>query len=41
VQNRPSENHTIVNEEKLSENETELKSGDKILVSDVLILFEV
>ena len=41
VQNRPSENHTIVNEEKLSENEHELKSGDKILVSDVLILFEV
>jgi hypothetical protein len=41
VQNKPSENHTIVNEEKLSENERELKSGDKILVSDVLMLFEV
>jgi hypothetical protein len=41
VQNKSSENHTIVNEEKLSENEHELKSGDKILVSDVLILFEV
>ena len=40
VQNKPSENHTIVNEEKLSENERELKSGDKILVSDVLMLFE-
>ena len=41
VQNKSSENHTIINEEKLSENEHELKSGDKILVSDVLILFEV
>ena len=41
VQNKPSQNHTIVNEEKLSEKERELKSGDKILVSDVLISFEV
>ncbi len=41
VQNRPSENHTIVNDKKLSENEHELKDGDKILVSDVIIIFEV
>ena len=41
VQNRASENGTIVNEDKLSKNEYELKNGDKILVSDVLILFEV
>ena len=41
VQNKASENGTIVNEDKLSKNEYELKNGDKILVSDVLILFEV
>ena len=41
VQNRPSENHTMVNDKKLSENEQELKDGDKILVSDVIIIFEV
>jgi len=41
VQNRPSENHTMVNDKKLSENEHELKDGDKILVSDVIIIFEV
>ena len=41
VQNKTSENGTIVNEDKLSKNECELKNGDKILVSDVLILFEV
>jgi len=41
VQNRPSENHTMVNDKKLSENEHELKHGDKILVSDVIIIFEV
>jgi pSer/pThr/pTyr-binding forkhead associated (FHA) protein len=41
VQNKASESNTIVNEEKLSRNERELKNGDKILVSDVLILFEV
>ena len=41
VQNKTSENGTIVNEDKLSNNECELKNGDKILVSDVLILFEV
>ena len=41
VQNRPSENHTMVNDKKLSENEHELKHGDKILVSDVIIMFEV
>jgi len=41
VQNKTSKNGTIVNEDKLSKNECELKNGDKILVSDVLILFEV
>ncbi len=41
VQNKASESSTMVNEEKLSRNECELKNGDKILVSDVLILFEV
>ncbi|MBC8252089.1 MAG: FHA domain-containing protein [Candidatus Nitrosopelagicus sp.] len=41
VQNKASENGTIVNENKLLKNEYELKNGDRILVSDVLILFEV
>ena len=41
VQNKASENGTIVNEDKLSKNEYELKNDDKILVSDILILFEV
>ena len=41
VQNKASENGTIVNKDKLSKNECELKNGDEILVSDVLILFEV
>ena len=31
----------MVNDKKLSENEHELKDGDKILVSDVIIIFEV
>ena len=41
VQNRSSESGTILNEEKLSDDDYELKNGDKILVSDVLMLFEV
>ena len=41
VQNKASESNTMVNEEKLSRNDRELKNGDKILVSDVLISFEV
>ena len=41
VQNKPSANHTFLNDEKLTEIEFELKNNDKILVSDVEMLFEV
>jgi len=41
VQNEPSKNHTFLNDEKLTEDEFELKNNDKILVSDVEMLFEV
>ena len=41
VQNKPSENNTSVNDEKLTEDERELQNGDVILVSDVKIVFEV
>ena len=41
VQNKPSENNTSVNDEKLTEDERELQNGDVILVSDVKMVFEV
>jgi len=41
VQNKPSKHHTFLNDEKLTEVEFELKNNDKILVSDVEMLFEV
>jgi pSer/pThr/pTyr-binding forkhead associated (FHA) protein len=41
VQNKPSENNTSVNDEKLTKDERELQNGDVILVSDVKIVFEV
>ena len=41
VQNKPSENNTSVNDEKLTDDERELQNGDVILVSDVKIMFEV
>lgn len=41
VQNKHSKNHTFLNDEKLTEVEFELKNNDKILVSDVEMLFEV
>ena len=41
VQNKPSENNTSVNDEKLTEDGRELQNGDVILVSDVKIVFEV
>ena len=41
VQNKPSENNTSVNDEKLTEDERELQNGDVILVSDVKMMFEV
>ena len=41
VQNKPSENNTSVNDEKLTEDEQELQNGDVILVSDVKMMFEV
>ena len=41
VQNKASENNTSVNGEELTGDEHELENGDKILVSDVEMLFEV
>jgi pSer/pThr/pTyr-binding forkhead associated (FHA) protein len=41
VQNKASENNTSVNGEDLTGDEHELENGDKILVSDVEMLFEV
>jgi len=41
VQNTPSENGTFVNDEKMTRDEFELKNGDKILVSDIEMKFEV
>ena len=41
VQNKPSENNTSVNDEKLTEDERELQNDDVILVSDVKMVFEV
>ena len=41
VQNNASENNTSVNGETLTGDEHELENGDKILVSDVEMLFEV
>ena len=41
VQNKASENNTSVNGETLTGDEHELENGDKILVSDVEMLFEV
>jgi pSer/pThr/pTyr-binding forkhead associated (FHA) protein len=41
VQNKSSKHHTFLNDEKLTEVEFELKNNDKILVSDVEMLFEV
>ena len=41
VQNKASENNTSVNGETLTGDERELENGDKILVSDVEMLFEV
>lgn len=41
VQNKASENNTSVNGKELTGDEHELENGDKILVSDVEMLFEV
>ena len=41
VQNKASKNNTSVNGEELTDDEHELENGDKILVSDVEMLFEV
>ena len=41
VQNKASKNNTSVNGEELTGDEHELENGDKILVSDVEMLFEV
>ena len=41
VQNKASKNNTSVNGEELTNDEHELENGDKILVSDVEMLFEV
>lgn len=41
VQNKSSKHHTFLNDEKLTEVECEIKNNDKILVSDVEMLFEV
>ena len=41
VQNKASKNNTSVNGEELTSDEHELENGDKILVSDVEMLFEV
>ena len=41
VQNKPSKHHTCLNNKKLIEVEHEIKNNDKILVSDVEMLFEV
>ena len=41
VQNKASENNTSVNGEELTGDEHELENSDKILVSDVEMLFEV
>ena len=41
VQNKASKNNTSVNGETLTGDEHELENGDKILVSDVEMLFEV
>ena len=40
VQNKASKNNTSVNGEELTDDEHELENGDKILVSDVEMLFE-
>ena len=41
VQNKASKNNTSVNGEELTGDEHELENGDKILVSDVEMLFEL
>ena len=41
VQNKASKNNTSVNGKELTGDEHELENGDKILVSDVEMLFEV
>ena len=41
VQNKASKNNTSVNGEELTDDEHELENGDKILVSDVEMSFEV
>ena len=41
VQNKASKNNTSINGEELTGDEHELENGDKILVSDVEMLFEV
>ena len=41
VQDKPSENNTLVNGKKLAEDERKLENNDKILVSDIEMTFEV
>ncbi len=41
VQDKPSEHNTFVNDEKLAKDERKLENGDRILVSDVEMVFEV
>ena len=41
VQNTSSQKDTLLNEEKISSDELEIKNGDKIKISDVELLFRV
>ena len=41
VQDKPSEHNTFVNDEKLAKDERKLENDDRILVSDVEMVFEV
>lgn len=41
VQSKPSQKDTLLNEEKISSNELEIKNGDKIKISDIELSFVV
>ena len=41
MQNKSSENNTLVNGKSLTDDEQELENNDKVLVSDVEMSFEV